>query len=316
MKGVVTDIQRFSVHDGPGIRTTVFLKGCGLRCAWCHNPETLRPGPELQVLPDRCIGCDACRQACPRGAHAVEGGARRFLRDRCRACGSCARTCYAGALVLVGREMESGEVLAEVLEDAPFYRRSGGGMTLSGGEPLGQAGFSRELLEGAKAEGLHTAVETSLAASWDRVALLLPLADLFLVDLKLMDPARHREWTGAANDRILENARRLSREGRPLVIRTPVVPGVNDAPGAIGAVADFVRDLSSAEAYELVPYHPLGTGKYRSLGIESRFDGAEPPSAGLLEALAGEAARRGIAVRIAGRSRSVYCKIFSGGLQA
>ncbi len=301
MKGLVTDIQRFSVHDGPGIRTTVFLKGCSLRCAWCHNPETLRPGPELQVLPERCIGCGTCVEACPNGARVEEGGAIRHVRELCKACGLCAATCYAGGLVLVGREMDSAEVLAEVLEDAPFYRSSGGGMTLSGGEPLCQPEFSRELLAGAKAAGVGTAVETSLAVSWDRVAAVLPFTDLFLVDIKVLDPACHRRWTGAPNDQILENARRLSGEGRPLVVRTPVVPGVNDTAESIGAIADFVRDFPSMAAYEILPYHPLGTGKYRSLGIECRFDGAAPPAAGLLEKLAGEAARRGIAVRIAGR---------------
>jgi pyruvate formate lyase activating enzyme len=299
MKGRVADIQRFSVHDGPGIRTTVFLKGCGLRCAWCHNPETLRPGPELQVLPDRCIGCGRCLDACPSGARSKEGGEMCHRRDLCKACGRCAAVCAPGALVMVGREMETAEVLAEVLEDAPFYRNSGGGMTLSGGEPLFQPEFSVDLLKGAKAAGVHTAVETGLAATWDRVEALLPHADLFMVDLKLMDPAGHRRWTGASNEGILENARRLSGEARALLVRTPVVPGVNDDPASIAAIAEFVKDLPSRVAYELLPYHPLGAGKYRSLGIERRFDGAASPSPGLMEALAGEAARRGVIVKVA-----------------
>lgn len=302
MKGWVADIQRFSVHDGPGIRTTVFLKGCGLRCAWCHNPETLKPGRELQVLPERCIGCGRCLEACPAGARSKEGGAMRHRRDLCAACGRCAAACAPGALVMIGREMEPSEVLAEVLEDAPFYRNSGGGMTLSGGEPLFQPGFSVELLRGAKEAGVHTAVETSLAAPWDRVASFLPHTDLFLADLKLMDPAGHRRWTGAPNDGILENLRRLSGEARGLLVRTPVVPGVNDSPEAIGAIAEFVKGLPSKPAYELLPYHPLGAGKYRSLGIERRFDGAAPPSPGRMRELAGEAARRGVAVRMAGQS--------------
>jgi glycyl-radical enzyme activating protein len=301
MKGLVTDIQRFSVHDGPGIRTTVFLKGCDLRCAWCHNPETLRPSPEIRFLPERCIGCGACLAACPNGAQAIEGGRRVYRRDRCAACGRCARTCYAGALACVGRAMDAGEVLAEVLEDAAFYRNSGGGLTLSGGEPLCQPAFALELLRLAKAAGIHTAIETNLAAPWDRVAELLPFLDLVMADLKLMDAARHREWTGASNDRILENARRLAGMGKPLVVRTPVIPGVNDAPEAIGAIAEFVRGLSPNVRYELLPYHPLGVGKYRSLGVECRFDGTAPPDAARLLALAAEAARRGVDVRIAGR---------------
>jgi len=301
MKGLVADIQRFSVHDGPGIRTTVFLKGCDFRCPWCQNPETIRPVPELQVLPERCIGCGACLEACPNGARVKEGGSIRHLRERCRACGRCARTCYARALVVIGREMDPAEVLAEVLEDAPYYGNSGGGMTLSGGEPLCQPEFSRELLEGAKSAGVHTAVETNLAAAWEKVAALLPFTDFFMVDIKLTDAARHREWTGAPNDRILENVRRLSGEGKPILVRTPVVPGVNDDPGTIGAVADLVRSFPSLVAYELLPYHPLGTGKYRGLGIECRFDGVRSPDPDRMKSLAGEAARRGIAVRIAGK---------------
>jgi pyruvate formate lyase activating enzyme len=303
MQGVVTDIQRFSLHDGPGIRTTVFLKGCDLRCAWCHNPETLRPGPEIRFLPDRCLGCGACAAACPNGAQGSEGRRRIFRRDRCVACGRCARACYAGALAAVGRELDAAAVLDEVLEDAAFYRNSGGGLTLSGGEPLVQPEFAGELLRRAKAAGLHTAIETNLAAPWERVEPLLPFVDLVMADLKLMDAAAHRAWTGSPNDQILENARRLARESRPLVVRTPVVPGVNDAPEAIGAIADFARTLPALAAYELLPYHPLGLGKYRSLGLECRFDGARPPDGARLRALAAEAARRGIPVRVAGEGR-------------
>jgi len=304
VNGIVTDIQRFSVHDGPGIRTTVFLKGCNLRCAWCHNPETLHPGPQLQVLPDKCIGCDACLEACPRGAHEVTGGRRVFHRDRCTACGACAEVCYSGALVLIGRETTAEEVMAEVLEDRVFYENSGGGVTLSGGEPLCQREFALDILCRAQAEGIHTAVETNLAAPWEDVADLLPVTDLFLVDVKVMDSAEHERWTGEPNELVLENARRLSREGVPMVVRTPVVPGVNDTVEQIGAVADVIRGFPNLEYYELLPYHPLGTGKYRSLGMEYAMEGLARPEPDVMQALAAAAGRRGIVVRVAGAARA------------
>jgi len=277
VNGIVTDIQRFSVHDGPGIRTTVFLKGCNLRCAWCHNPETLLPGPQLQVLPAKCIGCGACL-----------------------ACGACAAVCYAGALVLVGREMTAEAVVAEVLEDRPFYEESAGGVTVSGGEPLAQRAFAVEVLRRCRDEGLHTAVETNLAAPWEHVAEFLPVTDLFMVDVKLMDGEAHERWTGAPNDEILANVRRLAHQEQPMVVRTPVVPGVNDTREEIGAVADLIRTFPNLAYYELLPYHPLGTGKYRSLGMEYRLAHLERPSREQMDDLARTAGERGIAVRVAG----------------
>jgi len=300
VNGIVTDIQRFSVHDGPGIRTTVFLKGCNLRCAWCHNPETLRPEPQLQFLPARCIGCGACIEACPAGAHERRGGEHVVHRDRCTVCGRCAEVCYAGALAIVGRTMTAEAVLAEVLRDRPFYETSGGGMTLSGGEPLVQRPFALDLLGRARREGLHTAVETNLADSWDHVAELIPVTDLWLVDIKLIDPAAHARWTGATNEAILAGARRLARDGRPMIVRTPVVPGVNDSAEAIGAVADAIRKFAGLVAYELLPYHPLGTAKYRSLGMPCPLEGLARPSAEHMDALARVAIARGLTVRVAG----------------
>ena len=303
MTGVVTDIQRFSLHDGPGIRTTVFLKGCNLRCGWCHNPETLRPGPELQLIPDKCIGCGACLEACPHGAQVMEDGRRAFRRELCRACGSCAEVCYAEALVLVGREMTVDEVLREVLRDRLYYANSGGGLTISGGEPLCQHDFTLALLRRARDEGLHTAVETNADWPWEQLASLLGVTDLVMMDIKTMDPAAHRKWTGASNERVLDNARRLAADGVDLVVRTPVVPGVNDTPGEIARVADFLRDLANVRYYELLPYHPLGAGKYESLGMEYAFADVRRPPAETLHALADEARRRGLRVRVAGDAR-------------
>ena len=301
MKGIVTDIQRFSVHDGPGIRTTVVLKGCNLRCGWCHNPETLRPGPELQFMPSRCIGCGACFKACPRDAHVAVDGQHIIRRELCEACGTCTKTCYAQALVLIGREMEAGEVLAEVLDDREFYETSGGGVTLSGGEPLFQPDFAGEILGRCKAEGLHTAIQTNLSMPWEHVAGILPLTDLVMLDIKMMDGSLHETHTGMSNRHILENATRLSHESNPVVVRTPIIPGINDSPDEVAAIARFIAGFPNLAYYELLPYHPLGKDKYRSLGLECRVDGVKPPTHEKMLALAEAALGNGMRVWVGGQ---------------
>ena len=300
MKGIVSDIQRFSVHDGPGIRTTVFLKGCNLGCHWCHNPETLRPGPELQLFPSKCIGCGTCLEVCPQSAHERLDEKHVFHRELCVACGACARSCYAQAIVLIGQEMSAEEVVAEVLEDAAFYRDSSGGVTISGGEPLLQRDFTREVLSLCRSEGIHTAIESNMAWPWDYIAPILPLADLVMMDIKTMSAPLHEEWAGAPNARILDNAIRLSREPRPLIVRTPVIPGMNDTPEEIGQIAAFISSFPNLEYYELLPYHPLGSDKYRSLGIECRMDGVKPPGREEMHTLAEVAREQGVQVRAGG----------------
>ena len=300
MSGMVSDIQRFSLHDGPGIRTTVFLKGCNLRCAWCHNPETLHPAAELQLFPDKCIGCGACYRACRAGAHVLEGGERRFLRERCQACGECAATCYAEALLLVGRQMSAEEVLAEVVQDRAFYLDSGGGVTLSGGEPLCQPAFTRALLQRCRDAGLSTALETNLCYAWEVLAPLLPLLDLLMLDIKALDTELHQAWTGSGNARILDNARRLGQGELPLIARTPVIPGVNDTAEEISRIAEFLAPFPHLRYYELLPYHPLGTGKYAGLGQPYRLAGTPRPSDDSLRTLAAAARQWGSEVRVSG----------------
>jgi len=295
--GIVSDIQRFSLHDGPGIRTTVFLKGCSMRCRWCHNPETLRRRPELRVQLDKCIGCGQCVRVCPRHAHVATAGRREFRRELCTTCGRCAEECYAGALTLVGREMTPAAVLDEVIRDMPFYVESGGGVTFSGGEPTEQCQFTCEILRLCRNEGIHTAVETNLAGPWEDFCAALPLLDLVMMDIKMTDPARHRQWTGVDNRRILDNARRLGRGTKPLIVRTPVITGVNDCPEEIGAIARFVRDFDNLVYYELLPYHPLGVGKYRSLGMDPPPATLEVPTDENMRKLAEVARREGIEVR-------------------
>ena len=297
-KGVVTHIQRFSVHDGPGIRTTVFLKGCQMHCPWCHNPETYRRQPEIQAFPERCIGCGACVERCPQGAHEIGPAGHVYHRERCVACGRCVETCFAQALVLVGKIKTAEEVVAEVLIDRPFYEPVGG-VTISGGEPLAQADFTREILELCRRENIHTAIETNLVWPWGTVEAMVDLVDLFLVDVKLFDDAEHRRWTGVSNQRILENIRQLDARGKPSYIRTPVMAGVNDRPEQIGAIADFLATLGHVRQYDLLPYHPLGGGKYEALGLGKPPE-FQSPSVEQLEGLAARAGRPGLVVKVAG----------------
>ena len=304
MLGIITDIQRFSVHDGPGIRTTVFFKGCQLHCAWCHNPETIRPRPELDWYPQRCIGCRACEGVCPQEISpvpALSGDRPDLPHDRCTGCGACARVCCADARVRVGREMSVDGVRSEVMEDVPFYKESGGGVTLSGGEPLLQLDFAVELLTSCRAAGLQTALETNLCWPAARLECVLPLVDLVMADVKHPDAARHREATGSDNGPVLANLRRIAAAGIPLIVRTPVIPGFNDAPATIEAIARSLGGLTSLRYYELLPYHPLGESKRQALGLA----GSAPPSQALsresLQPLAAVAAATGLSVRVAGR---------------
>jgi pyruvate formate lyase activating enzyme len=276
--GCVFDIQRFCIHDGPGIRTTVFLKGCPLRCVWCHNPEGIAPQPELSFMPDRCIGCGACARACRHGAHEFADGLHIPRRERCVVCGACAQECAPQALEVVGREQTVEEVLREVLSDRPFYETSGGGMTLSGGEPTLQIDFAVALLAQARAAGVHTCVETCCHCSWERLEQMLPLVDLFLIDVKETDSARHRAWTGAPNEPILENIRRLDAAGAPMLLRCPLVPGLNDREDHWRAIARLARGLKHVRGVEVMPYHALGESKRARFGhpTEGRLQPASP----------------------------------------
>lgn len=299
VSGVVTDIQRFSVHDGPGIRTTVFLKGCNLRCWWCHNPETLRAAPELQVWPERCIGCGACIAVCEAGAHRLKDDGHAHERALCRSCGRCALACFADGLVWIGRTMTVDDVIVEALRDLPFYR-DGGGVTVSGGEPVCQAEFTCALLAALRAQGVHTAVETNLAWPWDRGAGVIAEADLVMFDVKCAGDEAHRSATGAGNSQVLGNLRRLAETGVPCLARTPVVPGFNDTPEEIAQIAGLVAGMNNLLYYELLPFHPLGEGKYAALGLTSRAEGLRSPTREHMRMLANAARERGVAVRVAG----------------
>lgn len=274
--GLLFNIQRFSLHDGPGIRTTVFMKGCPLRCLWCHNPEGLTASPQVRLSANLCTRCGRCAAACALGGHELNETAHTLHLTSCCRCGQCVAACYAGALELVGSSMTVEEVLAVVRRDLPFYEQSGGGLTLSGGEPLAQFAFTRALLAAAKAEALHTAMETSAFAPWEQLAELAPLLDLWLVDVKHTDEARHRELTGVSNARILENIRRITASGWPVLVRIPWVPGVNTDDVFLTGLRAFLATLAQSPKVEFMPYHRLGQGKWQALGGLSPLPDAIP----------------------------------------
>ncbi len=271
-KGLIFDIQKFSIHDGPGIRTTVFLKGCPLHCLWCHNPESQKGVPEIFFTLDKCIGCGWCFKVCPEHCHAMENEVHTFHRERCRRCGKCTEECYAGSLETAGKKMSVREVLDEVLKDKVFYENSGGGMTLSGGEPMHQFPFTLELAKAGKKAGLHVAVETCGLAPWSDFETLLPYVDLFLFDLKATDPGKHKALTGVGNQLILENLKKLDEAGASIVLCCPLVPGVNDDEEHLAEIAGWANRLKNVREIVLHPYHPLGVSKCGRLGISSPLD--------------------------------------------
>lgn len=274
--GRVFDIQRFSIHDGPGIRTTVFLKGCPLRCLWCHNPEGIRPEPLLSFAADKCIACGNCVDACTNQAHVInEQKVHIFHREKCAACGDCAEVCPSRALELVGREFTCEEVLEQVLRDRLFYESSGGGMTLSGGEPLLQIDLAEALLSEAKNAGIHTAVETTGHMTFDRLARVIPHTDLFLYDLKETNDSMHRRFTGVPPKSILENLKKLHDTGASILVRLVIVPGLNDRHDHFEEVARIVKPLTGLLGVEVMPYHGLGISKRERFGFES--DGSDDP---------------------------------------
>lgn len=298
VNGLVFNIMRFSVHDGPGIRTTVFFKGCPLRCWWCHNPEGQRMEPEVIEFPERCIRCGDCVGACPHGALQLSD---RVVRDAdlCRHDGVCAGVCPSGGRQLAGRRMTVADVVAEVLKDRVFFEESGGGVTLSGGEPLTQAAFAEGLLAALRARRIHTAVETSGFAPPDALVRISEYVDLWLYDVKVMDAERHRRATGVDNDRILRNLELLAREGRAVIVRVPVVPGVNDDSANFDAMCAFLFPLGLRRV-DLLPYHRIGSSKYDRLGLASRMESVAPPTAQQMETLAARLTQHGFSVRIGG----------------
>jgi pyruvate formate lyase activating enzyme len=285
-RGIVFDIRRFSIHDGPGIRTTVFFKGCPLQCAWCHNPESQSAEPELIVRPNRCLRCGACVEACPEDAIRMGAEGPCTDRARCEQCGLCVDACFSGAREMAGREMPAAQVMAEIERDRPFYDESGGGATFSGGEPLLQPEFLLELLQTCRAGGIHTALDTCGYAPWAVLDRIRPYVNLFLYDVKTLDDRKHRALTGVSNERILRNLRALGAGGAAIVVRVPVIPGVNDENGEMRAIGALAAELPSVVRIALLPYHRIGVEKYGRIAREYSLPELQPPSQEQIAALA------------------------------
>ena len=266
MTGYIFDIKHFAVHDGPGIRTTVFLKGCPLRCVWCHNPESISSQPQLGYIEHKCVNCGRCAAVCPTGAQYMDqDGVHHFDRSKCITCGKCTEVCCGKVLTLYGRYAELEDVLNEVLKDVDFYECSGGGVTLSGGECLLQVDFCEELLKALHAKGIHTAVDTCGAVSSDTIKRVMPYTDLFLYDMKSMDEDAHKKCTGRTNKLILDNLRLLNEAGKNIEIRIPCVPRWNM--DQIEEIGKFLRELDHIIGIRLLPYHNYAGTKYNSLDM-------------------------------------------------
>ncbi len=299
VKGWIFDIQRYSINDGPGIRTTVFFKGCPLHCLWCDNPESQSRFPQLFFFDALCVQCYRCVPVCPNKAISV-GPDGSVLTDRslCRGCGACTEACLANARVISGKLMTVDEVMEVVMKDSLFYRNSGGGMTASGGEATAQPEFLIELLKRCRENGIHTALDTTGYVPWETFQRILEYTDLVLYDIKHMDPAAHRKLTGVDNALILENARRIARMGKAMWIRFPLIPGCNDDETNLRATGAFVRDLGLRQI-DILPYHRLGTGKYHRLGREYPLPQARSYHEDEIEKIKGSLEALGLGVRVA-----------------
>jgi len=298
-RGVVFDIQRYSLHDGPGLRTNVFLKGCALSCMWCSNPESLLPSPQVAFFSKNCFLCGDCLPVCEPNAIRLENNELRWNVNICNHCGLCAAVCPARAFKMIGQEITAGEVIAEVLRDAAFFA-GGGGLTLSGGEPALQPDFSAALLELAKTEGLHTSIETCGAVPWNCYTALLPYLDFLLFDIKHINPKIHAQYTGRENSQILENARLAANSGIEMVVRVPLIPGFNDQVTVLLDIANFVISLGTVKEIHLLPYHTLGKAKYKALEKPYLLDSTPPMPVSQAEQLAGTLRQIGLAIKVGG----------------
>jgi len=298
--GLIFDIKKFSIHDGPGIRTTVFLKGCPLQCSWCHNPEGISPNKEILFWENRCINCHECIQGCEHGALKVVGGRRDYQPGSCQFCGACADACPTEATRLVGTDILVSDIIREIEKDIVFYDQSTGGATFSGGEPLLQIDFLEALLISCNDYGIHTAVDTSGYIPYENINRIQELTDLFLYDIKLIDSDKHLHYTGVPNQLILNNLSNLSTTGNEIIARIPIIPGVNDDMNNIHQTGEFLAGLGTIKEINVLPYHHAAAHKYGRLGNNYQLPDVRPPADELMAEIALQLESYGFSVCIGG----------------